>query len=57
MFYEFSIKKSISKLTKKIPNTQGKVLNTFNTFGKGWLVRNNKTRALSLAMANIERVG
>ena len=34
-----------------------KKLKTFDTFGKGWLVRNNKTRSLSLAMANIERVG
>ena len=29
-----NIRKSIPKLTEKIPNTQGKILNSFNTFGK-----------------------
>ena len=31
-------------------------LSTFDTFGKGWLNRNNKTRQISLTMANIENI-
>ena len=33
-----------------------KSLSTFDTFGKGWLNRNNKTRQMSLTMANIENI-
>tara|TARA_Y100001938_G_C8098446_1_gene439810 strand:+ start:1622 stop:2149 length:528 start_codon:yes stop_codon:yes gene_type:complete len=33
-----------------------KSLSTFDTFGKGWLNRNSKTRQISLTMANIENI-
>lgn len=33
-----------------------KGLSTFDTFGKGWLNRNSKTRQISLTMANIENI-